>query len=125
MDFSRRMLIGAAAAAPAVAALAKEAAPASAPLFGPPASEAHLLFNENPYGPAPSALRAISEWASAGCYYPDAANARLSRPEQVKKWRLLPAEWTAESAELTPTLKLKRRVVHTNYADVIDELYAE
>jgi len=55
----------------------------------------------------------------------DAANARLSRPEQVKKWRLLPAEWTAESAELTPTLKLKRRVVHTNYADVIDELYAE
>jgi long-chain acyl-CoA synthetase len=54
----------------------------------------------------------------------DAANDRLSRPEQVKKWRLLPVEWTAESAELTPTLKLKRRVVHTNYAEVLDELYA-
>jgi long-chain acyl-CoA synthetase len=54
----------------------------------------------------------------------DSANARLSRPEQVKRWRLLPVEWTAESAELTPTLKLKRRVVHSNYADVIDELYA-
>lgn len=51
------------------------------------------------------------------------ANERLSRPEQVKKWKLLPAEWTAESAELTPTLKLKRRVVHTNYADEIAALY--
>ena len=30
------------------------------------------------------------------------ANARLSRPEQVKRWTLLPTEWTAESAELTP-----------------------
>ena len=54
----------------------------------------------------------------------DAANARLSRPEQVKRWALLPTEWTAESAELTPTLKLKRRVVHDNYAEQIDALYA-
>lgn len=54
----------------------------------------------------------------------DAANERLSRPEQVKAWELLPVEWTAESEELTPTLKLKRRVVHTKYADVLDRLYA-
>lgn len=54
----------------------------------------------------------------------EAANARLSRPEQVKKWTLLPVEWTAESAELTPTLKLKRRVVHSNYAAEIEALYA-
>ena len=53
------------------------------------------------------------------------ANERLSRPEQVKKWKLLPVEWTAESAELTPTLKLKRRVVHTNYADEIAALYED
>jgi len=52
-------------------------------------------------------------------------NERLSRPEQVKKWTLLPVEWTAESAELTPTLKLKRRVVHTNYADEIAALYQD
>lgn len=51
------------------------------------------------------------------------ANARLSRPEQVKKWTLLPVEWTAESAELTPTLKLKRRVVHENYAAQLTSLY--
>lgn len=54
----------------------------------------------------------------------DAANERLSRPEQVKAWELLPDEWTAESEELTPTLKLKRRVVRSKYADVVDALYA-
>jgi long-chain acyl-CoA synthetase len=53
----------------------------------------------------------------------DKANARLSRPEQIKSFELLPVEWTAESEELTPTLKLKRRVVHSKYADVIDRLY--
>lgn len=55
----------------------------------------------------------------------DRANERLSRPEQVKAWELLPDEWTAESEELTPTLKLKRRVVRTKYADVVDGLYGE
>jgi long-chain acyl-CoA synthetase len=53
----------------------------------------------------------------------DSANARLARPEQVKSFELLPTEWTAESEELTPTLKLKRRIVHAKYADVIDRLY--
>ena len=53
-----------------------------------------------------------------------AANGRLARVQQIKYWRLLPVEWTAESEELTPTLKLKRRVVHAKYADVIDSLYA-
>ncbi len=53
-----------------------------------------------------------------------AANARLARVQQVKRWRLLPGEWTAESEELTPTLKVRRRVVHAKYADVLDALYA-
>ncbi len=53
----------------------------------------------------------------------DAANERLSRPEQVKAFHLLGAEWTAESEELTPTLKLKRRVVNTKYSDVLERLY--
>jgi long-chain acyl-CoA synthetase len=53
-----------------------------------------------------------------------AANRRLARVQQVKGWRLLPVEWTAETEELTPTLKLKRRIVHGKYADVIDALYA-
>ncbi len=54
----------------------------------------------------------------------DKANERLSRPEQVKAFELLPTEWTAESEELTPTLKLKRRVVNTKYSDVLDRLYS-
>jgi long-chain acyl-CoA synthetase len=53
-----------------------------------------------------------------------AANERLARVQQVKRWRLLPVEWTAETEELTPTLKLKRRIVHAKYADIIDSLYA-
>jgi long-chain acyl-CoA synthetase len=53
----------------------------------------------------------------------DAANERLSRPEQVKSFALLPVEWTAESEELTPTLKLRRRVVGSKYAEVVDLLY--
>jgi len=34
-------------------------------------------------------------------------------------------EWAAESGELTPTFKLRRRVVHAKYADVSDALYAD
>jgi long-chain acyl-CoA synthetase len=52
------------------------------------------------------------------------ANGRLARVQQIKYWELLPVEWTPESEELTPTFKLKRRVVHAKYADIIDRLYA-
>ncbi len=52
-----------------------------------------------------------------------AANQRLARVQQVKQWRVLPVEWTAETEELTPTLKLRRRIVHAKYADVLDTLY--
>ncbi|MFB4292208.1 long-chain fatty acid--CoA ligase [Nonomuraea sp. ATR24] len=53
----------------------------------------------------------------------EAANAKLARVQQVKRWALLGAEWTAETEELTPSLKLKRRVVHAKYADLIAGLY--
>ncbi|MFB4280068.1 MULTISPECIES: AMP-dependent synthetase/ligase [unclassified Nonomuraea] len=52
-----------------------------------------------------------------------AANAKLARVQQVKKWALLGVEWTAETEELTPSLKLKRRIIHTKYADIIERLY--
>ena len=65
----------------------------------------------------PAVLAAVEEAVAA-------ANLQLARVQQVKRWRLLPVEWTAESEELTPTLKLKRRVVHAKYADDIDILYA-
>lgn len=53
-----------------------------------------------------------------------AANERLARVEQIKQYKLLPTTWTAESGELTPTLKLKRRVIHDRYATTIEDLYA-
>ncbi|HEX5205721.1 MAG TPA: hypothetical protein VFW27_37805 [Actinoplanes sp.] len=52
-----------------------------------------------------------------------AANEKLARPEQVKSFRVLPSVWTPVSGELTPTLKLRRRVVAEKYADAIDGLY--
>jgi long-chain acyl-CoA synthetase len=52
-----------------------------------------------------------------------AANEKLSRPEQVKTFHVLPTTWTPATGELTPTLKLRRRVVHERYARAIDEMY--
>lgn len=42
---------------------------------------------------------------------------------QIKKYKLLGEEWTPESGELTPTMKLKRRVVHDKHAEEIAELF--
>jgi long-chain acyl-CoA synthetase len=52
------------------------------------------------------------------------ANTRVARVEQVKKWIVVPDEWSPESGELTPSLKLKRNVVLDRYAGEIEELYA-
>jgi long-chain acyl-CoA synthetase len=53
------------------------------------------------------------------------ANTHLSRIEQFKRFTILPDEWSPESEELTPTMKLKRRVIHTKYKDEIDAMYAD
>ncbi|HEV8360675.1 MAG TPA: long-chain fatty acid--CoA ligase [Candidatus Thermoplasmatota archaeon] len=50
-------------------------------------------------------------------------NARLSKWETIKRWTLLPRELTQEHGELTPTLKVKRRVIAERYADAIAALY--
>jgi long-chain acyl-CoA synthetase len=55
----------------------------------------------------------------------DEHTADLSRHERVKRVALLEKELTIEGGELTPTLKVKRRVVDEKYKDVIDRLYAE
>jgi long-subunit acyl-CoA synthetase (AMP-forming) len=54
----------------------------------------------------------------------DAANAHLARVEQIKRFRLLAAEWLPGGDELTPTMKLKRRPIAAKYAGEIDALYA-
>ena len=54
----------------------------------------------------------------------DDVNADHSRYEQIKRFTILPRDFTMENGELTPTLKLKRRVVAEHYAAELDELYA-
>ena len=51
------------------------------------------------------------------------ANAELARFESVKKFATLPVLFSVESGELTPTLKLKRRVVSEKFGHVIEQLY--
>ncbi len=51
-------------------------------------------------------------------------NGKLAKYERVHAWELLDSEWTIESGELTPTQKIKRRVIVARYAGRIDDLYA-
>jgi long-chain acyl-CoA synthetase len=55
----------------------------------------------------------------------EAANRRMSRVEQIKRFRILPAEWAPGGDELTPTMKLKRKPIERKYEAEIDELYAD
>lgn len=50
-------------------------------------------------------------------------NEQFAQWEQIKKFKLIPAGWTVESGELTPSLKLKRKIIYTNYRNVIEGLY--
>jgi long-chain acyl-CoA synthetase len=52
-------------------------------------------------------------------------NQRHSPAEQIKYWRLLPAQLTIENNELTPTMKVKRQVVCERHQDLIETMYAE
>lgn len=58
----------------------------------------------------------LSEWVAH-------ANRNLSRVEQVKRFTVLDHDWVADSDELTPTMKVKRRVVLEKFADEIERLY--
>ncbi|MEZ5331546.1 MAG: long-chain fatty acid--CoA ligase [Thermoanaerobaculia bacterium] len=52
-------------------------------------------------------------------------NEDLARYEQIRKFELLPVEFTIEGGEITPTMKIKRRVVTDKYAEQIESLYSE
>ncbi|MGH3450634.1 MAG: long-chain fatty acid--CoA ligase, partial [Haloechinothrix sp.] len=54
----------------------------------------------------------------------DKANTLVSKAEAIRKFTVLPADFTEAGGEITPSLKLKRNVVSKNYAAVIEDLYA-
>lgn len=126
---SRRGLIGGAAAGVALAATADAAAKeAAAARFGPPAGKAHLVYNENPYGPAPSAIRAMADAARGGCYYQWETEQRLTAmiaerckvsPKQVVlgngSFEVLAAaatEWGSAAPILCPELLFDEPIGH-------------
>lgn len=55
----------------------------------------------------------------------DALNSGLNRWETIKQFRILPKELTIEGGELTPSLKVKRKVVEKEFADMIDGMYTK
>ncbi|MET9203198.1 long-chain fatty acid--CoA ligase [Gordonia sp. NPDC003585] len=55
----------------------------------------------------------------------DDANATVSHAEAIKKFRILPTDFTEETGEMTPTLKVKRNVVAEKFADDIEAIYAK
>jgi long-chain acyl-CoA synthetase len=54
----------------------------------------------------------------------DRVNEELARPEQIKRFAILPRDFSEAEGELTPTMKLKRRVCIEHFAEEIEELYS-
>lgn len=53
----------------------------------------------------------------------DELNPNFSHIEQIKKFKLLKSEWTPETGELTPTMKLKRKVINEKYTKEVESIY--
>ena len=53
----------------------------------------------------------------------DNLNKYFGKWEQVKRFKILTQQWTVESGELTPTMKLKRKIIHQKFAKEIESLY--
>jgi long-chain acyl-CoA synthetase len=97
----------------------------------PLVSQALVIGDKRPYVAALITLDpAVAEGLSPGHVQErvqrivDEANADLSRFEQIKRFAILPREFSADEDEVTPTLKLKRRVCAEHFASEIESLYS-
>jgi long-chain acyl-CoA synthetase len=101
---------------------------------GRPFNTALLVFDADSVGPYAERHGLADATAEALATHPDVlaqisagvadGNAKLSRVEQIKRFRVLPTLWEPGGDEITLTMKLKRRPIMTKYAAQIDELYA-
>ncbi len=101
---------------------------------GRPYNAALMVFDAESVGPyaaqhgladsSPAALAAHPEVISRIAAGVAEGNAKLSRVEQIKRFRVLPSLWEPGGDEITLTMKLKRKPIMTKYASEIDELYA-
>ena len=55
----------------------------------------------------------------------DRFNQNLDRQEKVRRFALLPRDFTIDADEITPSMKVKRKMIDKNYKDIIDGLYAD
>ena len=53
----------------------------------------------------------------------DKINEGLALHEKIKRWKVIKDEWSIATGELSPTLKLRRSVIHQKYADIIEQIY--
>lgn len=99
---------------------------------GRPYDTALMVFDADSVGPY-AAQRGLDPSPEALASHPDViaeiaagvaeGNRKLSRVEQIKRIRILPALWEPGGDEITLTMKLKRKPIHAKYAAEIEELY--
>jgi long-chain acyl-CoA synthetase len=100
---------------------------------GRPYNTALLVFDADSVGPyaaergldsSPEALAADPQVIARIAAGVAEGNAKLSRVEQIKRFRVLPTLWEPGGDEITLTMKLKRKPIFTKYSEQIEELYA-
>jgi long-subunit acyl-CoA synthetase (AMP-forming) len=96
----------------------------SSPLIG----QACVVGDGRPYNVAllvldPDFAATVDDHEGAVAEAVEAANATLSRPEQIKRWTILEGDWLPGGDELTPTMKLKRKPILSKYAGQIEAMY--
>lgn len=101
---------------------------------GRPYNSALMVFDADSVGPyaaqrgladaSPAALAADPQVIAGIAAGVAQGNAKLSRVEQIKRFRILPTLWEPGGDEITLTMKLKRKPIMTKYASEIEELYA-
>ena len=52
-------------------------------------------------------------------------NGQFSNPEQIKKFSILPRDFTIDDGELTPTLKIRRKQISENWSFIIESMYTD